>query len=545
MELSELTWIFGLGLLLAIAAALPALAIRSYLVARIRQQSQRHLSWARTFESGACALFTIDEQGTILASNQAAANLFGYSLEEIRGENMARLTPVVLSPLGLNALHAAPMTPNGIGHEVTGQRKDGSSIPLDMRLTEMEGMDSRCFLVAVRDLSERRLLEQHQREASLIGSILRAIEPPILVFDREGRVCRHSRGIEDRTGLEAGEIAGRHYWELMLPQSEWSRAKMDLAEVVSSTTGKTMETLWWGKPGEATPALVALTPVITGMPPSVAYIIAAGQPAGAAKAEDKEKAESSTLEALERMAEGVARQFTELLTAISGYSELILHSLKDDDPLRRDVEQIQKAGERAAALTLELLAFSGKAPMRLEEIHLNDLILKVRPAIELLLGERIQLRLTLDLGLGRGRGDTSWFEQCLLTLAANARKAMPEGGEFALETSSIALESPQESAAAGLPTGHYVLLTAIHGGAVPPEEVERLLEPFHGPLSETGLALGLSAVHGVARQFGGNLTVEHPAGGGTRLRIRLPRHEETAQPETSRRGLYLVKSAGQ
>lgn len=542
MEFTELAWILGFGILLAIAAALPALALRSFYEGKLRRQLRAHLCWVRAFESQCLdAEFTIDEQGSILSFNAAAEKLFGYTAQEIRGQSISLLAPVAAGVYGLNSLHAAPQTPNGIGHEVNGRRKDGASITLDMRLTQMEGIEGRCFRVVVRDLSDRLRMAGQEKEIVFLRSILSSIGAPVLVLDPEGRVCLHSKVVEQFTGLEAGEIEGRNYWELMMPQTEWSRAKLGLMDVVSSGVAQTGETQWWRGPGQESAARVVLSPVLSRDKRFVEHVIAVGLPLVETAA--AEPADSGRMEALERMAEGIARQFTELLTSISGYSELVLNSLDGKDPLRHDVEQIRKAGGRAAAFTLELLAFSGKAPMKLEGIQLNELIREVRPASELLLGDKIQLSLILDLGLTPARGDASWIRQSILTLAATARQTMPEGGKFSIETANRKLESTEEAAAAGVPVGDYVLLTATNTGQPSPARSSELLEPFHGSRPEAGLALGLSAVHGVARQCGGNLTIEQPPEGGTKLRFYLPRHVENEREEKAKRGLFLVQSA--
>src|SRR5256714_10187912 len=168
--------------------------------------------------------------------------------------------------------------------------------------------------------------------------------------------------------------------------------------------------------------------------------------------------QSQKMEAIGRLAGGVAHDFNNLLVAINGYSELTMRRLREDDPLRHNVEEIKKAGERAAALTRHLLAFSRKQVLQPVAIDLNTIVSDMEKMLRRLIGEDVELRTVLASELGTIKADPGQIEQVILNLAVNARDAMPQGGKLTIETENVYIDEEYATHHVAVKPGHYVML---------------------------------------------------------------------------------------
>jgi two-component system, cell cycle sensor histidine kinase and response regulator CckA len=224
------------------------------------------------------------------------------------------------------------------------------------------------------------------------------------------------------------------------------------------------------------------------------------------------------------LAGGVAHDFNNLLTIITGYSQLILRSLTSSDPNRPSVEQIMKAGERAAALTRQLLAFSRRQVLQPRVLDLNKLVTSLGTMLQRLIGEDIDLRLSLQHGLGRVSADPGQIEQVIMNLVVNARDAMPKGGTLTIETAHVELDEGYTKRRIAVKRGPYVLLAVSDTGhGMDGATRERLFEPFFTTKGQgKGTGLGLSTVFGVVKQSGGTLDVYSEVGSGTSFKVYLP-----------------------
>lgn len=242
--------------------------------------------------------------------------------------------------------------------------------------------------------------------------------------------------------------------------------------------------------------------------------------------------QAQKMEAVGRLAGGVAHDFNNLLTAINGYSQLALQRIDARDPLYRDIEEVHKAGQRAATLTRQLLAFSRKQVLQPRVISLNAVVMDVERLLKRLIGEDVELATVLAPDLGSVRADPGQVEQVLVNLAVNARDAMPNGGRLLLETSNVELDAADPRAPADLKPGRYVLVVVTDTGTGIPDPVkEHLFEPFFTTKEPgKGTGLGLATVHGIVRQSGGHIAVESEAGRGAKFRIYLPRVDVPPEP---------------
>jgi two-component system cell cycle sensor histidine kinase/response regulator CckA len=239
------------------------------------------------------------------------------------------------------------------------------------------------------------------------------------------------------------------------------------------------------------------------------------------------------MDAIGRLAGGVAHDFNNLITAMTGYADLLLESLPPKDVRRFDVEQIGIAARRAAGLTQQLLAFSRKQVLHLQVLDLNEVVAAIDLMLRRLIGEDVRLASDLQPGLGRVRADLGQLEQVIVNLAVNARDAMPRGGKLTLETSEVELdEAYARERAEAVPQGRYVTLAVTDTGhGMDAETIQSVFEPFFTTKEAgRGTGLGLATVYGIVTQSGGHIDVTSAPGSGTTFRIYLPRVEDEAAP---------------
>jgi two-component system, cell cycle sensor histidine kinase and response regulator CckA len=234
---------------------------------------------------------------------------------------------------------------------------------------------------------------------------------------------------------------------------------------------------------------------------------------------------SQKLEAFGQLAGGIAHDVNNMLAVISGYSSLLQDRLTLEDPLRRYVQEIGKAGERTAALTRQLLAFSRKQVLTPRALDLNQVVLDMDAMLRPLIGADIELVTLPYPARASVLADPSQLEQVILNLAVNARDAMPRGGTLTLETQHVELDAAA-ARHVDTPAGSYVLLTVSDTGCgMDAETRARLFDPFFTKGKEHGTGLGLATVYGIVRQSGGQIAVESSPGQGACFRIYLPRVE--------------------
>ncbi len=235
--------------------------------------------------------------------------------------------------------------------------------------------------------------------------------------------------------------------------------------------------------------------------------------------------QSQKMEAVGRLAGGVAHDFNNLLTVITGYSEILLGRIPETEPLQPMVLEIQRAAERAAGLTRQLLAFSRKQILAPVDLDLNVVVADLEAMVRRLIGEDIALVTLRDPRLERVTADRGQIEQVLMNLVVNARDAMPQGGELTIETRNVTVEAGQFPSDADLPPGPYAMLAVRDTGCGMDEETRaRLFEPFFTTKEVgKGTGLGLATAYGIVKQSRGHIEVESAPGRGTTFTLYLPR----------------------
>jgi signal transduction histidine kinase len=239
--------------------------------------------------------------------------------------------------------------------------------------------------------------------------------------------------------------------------------------------------------------------------------------------------QAQKMEAVGRLAGGVAHDFNNLLTVIRGYSELLLGRLGPTDAMRKDMEEIKKAADRASGLTRQLLAFSRRQFIAAKVVDLNALVANMDGMLRRLIGEDIvELCAELDSSTGAIKADPGQVEQVIMNLVVNARDAMPTGGRLTIETRNVTIGKAVHLDAVGVAPGSYVLLVVRDNGhGMDAETQSHLFEPFFTTKEKgKGTGLGLTTVYGIVKQSGGSITVESAPGRGTTFRVYFPRVEQ-------------------
>lgn len=245
--------------------------------------------------------------------------------------------------------------------------------------------------------------------------------------------------------------------------------------------------------------------------------------------------QSQNMESMGRMAGGIAHVFNNLLTAIACETELALVKLQPDDPARKHLREIEKVGERGAALARQLLAFSGRQVLHPKAMELNGLLGDLEEELRRVLGDAIELRLQLDPELDRVNLDPVCLRQAILNLASNARDVMPEGGRLTLETKNLEVRPGNLTHPLRAAPGRYVLLEVGDTGPGMTDDVRRrVFEPFFSTKKGVEvMGLGLATTYGIISQSGGQIIADSEPDKGTRFLIFLPSAEEGSRTADS------------
>ena len=466
----------------------------------------------------------------ILETNASLQTLLGYSAAEVQGftlrdvalRNVATGEDRTLECL-LQTESAMPLS-----GERQIRRKDGSWACVELNANLVSSDSSRILCVVFHDISKRRKAEE---ELLLRDRAIEAIGQGIVISDPnqpDTPVIYVNAAFEKLTGYSRDEVVGRNC--RFMQGTDTDPAAVEIIRnairerrpcVVQLVNHRKDGTKFWNS--------LIVSPVFDSQGRLV-YFVGAQTDITPVKKLEEQLRQSQKMEAVGRLAGGVAHDFNNILTAMIGYCQLTLDELKSDHPARPNVEEIAAAAERAASLTRQLLAFSRKQTLQPRVLDLNAAVTNMDKMLRRLLGEDIELVTKPTPGLGSVKADPGQLEQVILNLAVNARDAMPSGGRLIVETANATLDGQSIHQHEDVKPGDYVMLAVTDTGSGMTDEVKaRLFEPFFTTKPQgKGTGLGLATCYGVVKQSGGHITVYSEVGRGTTFKVYLPRIFEQA-----------------
>jgi PAS domain S-box-containing protein len=390
------------------------------------------------------------------------------------------------------------------------------------------------FLVAsARAIRRYRLVDLTPSFAA--DQILSTMADPLIVADARG-VIRIANGAVSILGFEPQALTGRPLEVLALDDESEQRA---IRALLGDPAVRDLEMRWGGV--EVSVSVSELRHGAAGTGEVLGVVIIARDIRDRKRAEEalhrseEQLRQSQKMEAVGRLAGGVAHDFNNLLTIINGQARLLLEEPAAPDELQRGLEEVVRAGNRAAELTRQLLAFSRRQVLQPRLVDLNAVISETERMLRRLIGEDVELVVSLDAGLDPVMADAGQMAQVLMNLAVNARDAMPGGGRLRLESRNVRLQAPLAWSAGRLEPGDYVRLSVRDTGTgIEPDHLTRIFEPFFTTKGVgKGTGLGLSTVYGIVQQSGGVMRVESEVGRGTCFEIYLARAEAPAEAAES------------
>ena len=366
-------------------------------------------------------------------------------------------------------------------------------------------------------------------------SVLDCAFDAIVTMDGAGTIVEMNTAAERMFGYPREEAAGRELAALIIPEEHRADHRRAIArqphDRPSRIIGRRLELEALRSDGTRFPIELSVSRIDSAdgirFTAWIRDLTERRQTEAALRLSEAQLRQAQKMEAVGRLAGGVAHDFNNVLTAIFGYADLVLESLNAADPRRQDVEEIKRAAHRAAGLTRQLLAFSRKQVMQPRQVNLNQIIDNLETLLLKLIGQEIVLEIDTAPSLWDVQADPGQIEQVLMNLASNARDAMPEGGRLTIATANEDLRPDDARALLGIAPGRFVRLTVADTGHGVPDDVRaHIFEPFFTTKEQgKGTGLGLATVYGIVKQSGGWVYLDEAPGSGTSFRIYLPRVE--------------------
>jgi two-component system cell cycle sensor histidine kinase/response regulator CckA len=480
-------------------------------------------------------MLMIDNNGTFRYINPKFRELFGYHLKDIPdGETWFRKAypdPTyrhnVISAWINDLKIFAPGEKRPRVYTVT--CKDGTEKIINFIPVQLETVEN---LVTCEDITEHMRFEETLRESEeRYRTLFEGSRDAVYITTREGRFVDFNKAFLDLSGYSREELTVLHAQETYVHPDDRHKFQQEIEKkgFVSDYEVKLQK-----KDKKEIDCLLTASVrrdndgTILGYQGILRDITERKRAEQEMKTLEEQLLQSQKMEAIGRLAGGIAHDFNNMLTIIKGYSQLSLSELKEDHPLRENLEGIQKATDRATGLIRKILAFSRRQVMEMKVLDPNILLIDLDKLLRRIIGEDIELVTVLAEDLGRVKVDPGQVEQVILNLAVNAKDAMLNGGKLTIETANAELDEAYARSHIAVIPGHYVMLSMSDTGVgMSPEVKERIFEPFFTTKDkDKGTGLGLSTVYGIVKQSGGNIWVYSELNQGTTFKIYLPREEE-------------------
>jgi PAS domain S-box-containing protein len=473
-------------------------------------------------ESSNDAIITTSLGGTITGWNRAAERLFGFTAAEAVGSRIDIIVPPDKQPeVPENLLRVSKG--EAIEHyETLRLHKDGSELNVALGISPIKSATGEIVGASktARDITESKRTERAlSQEVEERRRIFETSQDLILVTDTKGTFVQVSPSSMTILGYRPDEMIGHSAVEFIYPDDLESTRH----EMRSARRGQHMrnfETRYVHKDGQA----VTLTWMGAWSEPVRRHFFV-GRDLTEKHAAEAQIRQAQKMDAVGQLTGGVAHDFNNILTVITGTIGILSEAVADSPQLSAIAKMIDEAAERGASLTKHLLAFARKQPLQPREVDVNGLILETAKLLHPTLGEQIEIRPLLAADAWTALVDPNQLTTAILNLSLNARDAMPAGGKLTLETNNIYLDEGYASMHSEVTVGNYVLIAVSDTGTgIPAANLERVFDPFFTTKEVgKGTGLGLSMVFGFVKQSNGHIKIYSEEGHGTTVKIYLPR----------------------
>jgi len=500
------------------------------------------------------AVIAVNRQGVIIQANSQTEALFAYTRDELIGQKIEMLVPERQRPehdRHREQFHAKPKIRRmGSGLDLCGRRRDGSEFPVEISLSPIATADGTMVLSVIRDISDRKRIEEELRRANeeldrrksrelrdsqnRLALIVDSSQDAIIGKNLDGIVTHWNKGAEHIYGYTAQEMIGRPI-SMLAPQDRTDEIPAILEKIRNGQRVEYFESVRVTKDKRNLHVSISVSPIYDADGKVVGASTIARNITAQKKIEDQLR-QSQKMEAVGRLAGGVAHDFNNLLGIVTACSELLRSRV--DEESAEYIDNIREAAKRGASLTRQMLAFSRRQPVQTQLLDLNERLKEVNKLLRPLMGDDVEIALLPRPATAIIEADPGQLDQIVINLAVNARDAMPRGGKLILETAAFDCDESFAREHSMTP-GRYVMLAVSDNGSGMDEVTRsRVFEPFFTTKEiGKGSGLGLATVYGIVKQSGGHVWVYSEPGHGTTFKIYLPSAEHklgtssAAQPE--------------
>ncbi len=491
------------------------------------------------------AIVAVDRDGNILQVNSQVQELFGYTRNELIGKKIEILVPERFRPQHHEHRAGFAESPKtrrmGAGLDLYGRRRNGSEFPVEISLSPVSLEGRSIVLSAIRDITDRKRIEEDLRRANeelnqrttqeigeyraRLASIIDSSEDAIIGKGLDGTIVTWNKGAERIYGYAPEEVVGKHI-SILAPEDRPDEIPEILKKIARGESTEHYESVRVTKDGRRLNVSITVSPLRNASGNVVGASAIARDITAQRRAEDQLR-QSQKMEAIGRLAGGVAHDFNNVLGIINACSEFLRDSIEPGSQPSTYVDNIKKAIERGAALTRQLLAFSRKQVVQPVILDLNDRLKDISKLLRPLMGDNVEIVIAPRSQAAVVEADPGQLDQIIVNLAVNARDAMPRGGKFILETDIVDVDQLFAEQHPPLAAGKYVMLAVSDTGTGMDRTVlSRIFEPFFTTKEPgKGTGLGLATVYGIAKQSGGHVWVYSEPGHGTTFKIYLPSAE--------------------
>jgi PAS domain S-box-containing protein len=512
--------------------------------AALRASEERY---RRIVENTSEGIWLYDGEGITTFMNARMAEMLGVGIEEAMGQSVFMFMDASARTV---AEARIARRKGGVSErsDFRLRRKDGTELWASIQANPLFDADGRfeAALALVIDVSSERRAEEARAH---LAAIVEFADDAIIGANTDGIITSWNRAAEALYQWSASEAIGRPTSIMVLAENLSTVAPV-LERLRRGEVIRRFETTHVRKDGSTVEVVFTASPIVDADRRVIgsARIVSDLTERRAAEAQLRQKEaqlrQAQKMEAIGVLAGGVAHDFNNILSVILSFSSMVLDDLKPGDPIRADIQEIGRAGERATELTRQLLAFSRKQVLQPQVLDLGRAVLGMEKMLRRLLSEAIELTLLPQPSLGTVLADPGQVEQIVMNLAVNARDAMPGGGNLSIEIANADLDADCASLHDGVVPGPYVMLAVTDTGiGMDAATRDRIFEPFFTTKElGKGTGLGLSTVFGIVKQSQGHIWVYSEPGRGTTFKVYLPRVERavravsqaSSEPETLR-----------